>query len=93
MIPVRKSLRPETFPVLNGKGRAASYRDLVSSTILSVAKVSKEEKLIPPEGKDLKLYLKDGGAGQMPTLKSKVSVNDEENMFQYGHTIEDDEFH
>ena len=86
MLPVRKSLRPETFSVLNGKGRAASYRDLVSSTISSVIKVLKEEKLIPPEGKNLKLYLKDGGdgAGQMPTLKSKVSVNDEENIFQYG---------
>ena len=87
MLPVRKSLRPESFSVLDGKGRGSCYRKLVTNTISSIIKVLKKEKVVSEEEKspNLKLYLKDrgDGAGQMPSLKSKVAVDDSENMFQY----------
>ena len=35
LLPVRKSLRPETNPVLEGKGRAVDYKELVSSTTVA----------------------------------------------------------
>ena len=87
MLPVRKSLRAETFSVLDGKGRGACYRTLVSKTVSSIIKVLKEEKVVSEEeSPNMKVYLKDGGdgAGQMPSLKSKVAVDDSENIFQYG---------
>ena len=84
MLPVRKSLRPETFPVLDGKGRSTSYKDLVNSTTSSIISIVEKNSVITEP--NLKIYLKDGGdgAGQMPSLKSKKAVNDKQNMFQYG---------
>ena len=81
MLAVWKSLRPETFPMLDGKGRGTSYEDLVSSTISSIIKIVDQNGVAAEP--NLKIYIKDGGdgAGQMPSLKSKKGVNDEENVF------------
>ena len=74
--------------MLDGKGRGSCYRKLVTNTISSIIKVLKKEKVVSEEVKspNLKLYLKDGGdsAGQMSSLKSKVAMDDSENMLQYG---------
>ena len=84
LLPVRKSLRPNTFSVLDGKGRSLDYKNLVSDTISLVLRVVPE----PREMKEgsLKMYLKDGsdGAGTMPVLKSKGAAVDQDHIFQYG---------
>ena len=87
LLPIRKSLRPETKEVLDGKGRSVNYCEVVSSTAASLLRVLKEVNTdFNPECGKLTLYLKDGGdgAGTMPALKSKKSVDDAEHMFQYG---------
>ena len=84
LLPVRKSLRPDTFSVLDGKGRSLDYKNLVSDTISSVLRVVSETREMK-EG-NLKMYLKDGGdgAGTMPILKSKGAADDQDHIFQYG---------
>ena len=42
MLPVRKSLRPESFSVLDGKRRATCYKSLVRNTISSISSVLKK---------------------------------------------------
>ena len=87
LLPVRKSLRPETFPVLDNKGRAVNFTELVSSTITSVFKVvAAENPNFDHQAGDMTMNFKDGGdgAGTMPFLKSKKAVDDDDHMFQYG---------
>ena len=85
LLPVRKGLRPDTFSVLDGKGRSLSYVDLINHTISSVFKIVRETSVIQ-EKRNLRMYLKDGGdgAGTMPVLKSKHCVDDVDHIFQYG---------
>lgn len=89
LLPVRKSLRPQTYPVLENKGRGVDYKELVTSTVTSVVKIVRE--LSPNQSlQNLTMYLKDGGdgAGTMPALKSKQAAGNEEedddHIFQYG---------
>ena len=85
LLEARKSLRPVTVPVLEGKGRGVDYVDLVKQTASSIISVVclEDGDFVP---NNLKLYLKDGGdgAGSMPKLKSVKCVSDKENIFQYG---------
>ena len=69
LLPVRKSLRPETFSVLGGKGRAADYEETITKTVESLIEIARQEE--EQQHQHLKVYLKDGGdgAGQMPRLK------------------------
>ena len=86
LLPVRKSLRPQTFPVLDGKGRGVEYKELVTSTISSVIKVV-SENLPDMSPQNMIMYVKDGGdgAGTMPSLKSKqAGSGDCDHIFQYG---------
>ena len=39
LLPVRKSLRPRTYSVLDGKGRGVDYKELVTKTVSSVLKI------------------------------------------------------
>ena len=86
LLPVRKSLRPETNPVLEGKGRAVDYKELVSSTVASTIQVVTTENPDILHQATFTMHLKDGGdgAGTMPFLKSKNSVDDDDHIFQYG---------
>ena len=72
LLPVRQSLRPSTFPVLNSKGRGLDIRKLVSQTVSSIIKIVQEDS--PKQPLDhLTFHLKDGGdgAGSMPSLRSR----------------------
>ena len=90
-------LRPETFPVVNGKGQGVEYTDLVITTISSVVKIIDEDlQMLPPQ--KMTMYLKDGddGAVTMPSLKSRHE--DDNHIFQYGiipqkltHIVDDSE--
>ena len=87
MLPVRKSFRPETKAVLNGKGRAADFGELIICTAASLIRVVKEtDQNFNAANGTLTFHLKDGGdgAGTMHSLKSKKSVDDAHNIFQYG---------
>ena len=87
LLPVRKSLRPDTMSVMEGKGRAVDYTELVSCTAASTIQVvlAENPKFIE-QTPILTMHLKDGGdgAGTMPFLKSKKSVDDGDHIFQYG---------
>ena len=72
LLPVRQSLRPSTFPVLNSKGRGLDIRELISQTVSSIIKIVREDS--PKQPLDhLTFHLKDGGdgAGSMPSLRSR----------------------
>ena len=72
LLPVRQSLRPPTFPVLNSKGRGLDIRKLVSQTVSSIIKIVQEDS--PKQPLDhLTFHLKDGGDGEgsMPSLRSR----------------------
>ena len=87
LLPVRKSLRPDTISVMEGKGRAVDYTELVSCTAASTIQVVLEENpKFLEQTPTLTMHLKDGGdgAGTMPFLKSKKSVDDGDHVFQYG---------
>ena len=82
----RKKLRPVVRSILDGKGVAVDYKQVVIETGESILKVIKKE------GKEIKanghyvLRLKDGcdGAGQQAIWKSTSMKNAKGNMFQYG---------
>ena len=78
LLPVRKSLRPDTFCV-----GWLDYKNLVGDTISLVLHVVSETREMK-EG-NLQMYLKDGGdgAGTMPILKSKGAADDQDHIFQY----------
>ena len=42
LLPVRKSLRHQTCPVLEKKGRGLNYKELVGKTVASIIKIVKE---------------------------------------------------
>ena len=89
LIPLRKSLRPDTSSILNDKGRAADFTETVAMTANSILRVVSETKTdFSPSNGQLTFYFKDGGdgAGTMPTLKSKEEVDSPQNIFQYGLT-------
>ena len=90
----RKALRPVISSILDGKGVAVDYKDLVRRTAESQVQLlideikekndeEKEELQFPS---NLKMILKDGcdGAGQQVAWKSKSMIEAAENMFQYG---------
>lgn len=84
----RKKLRPVVSPILEGKGVAVDYKEVVIETGKSIIRVIKEGgKEIKDNGQYL-LKLKDGcdGAGQQAIWKSKSMKNSKGNMFQYGIT-------
>ena len=72
---------------MEGKGRAVDYTELVSCTAASTIQVvlAENPKFIE-QTPILTMHLKDGGdgAGTMPFLKSKKSVDDGDHIFQYG---------
>ena len=80
ILPIRQSLRPPTFPILDKKGRGLDIIELVKQTAVSVIKVIEEDN--PKKAtENLTFILKDGGdgAGTMPRLKSKKKKPEGEN--------------
>ena len=91
LLPLRKSLRPGTSSILDGKGCAADFTEtetvvMTASSIVRTA--SEKDKDFSPLNGHLKFYFKDGGdgAGTMPTLKSKKEADSQDKIFQYGIT-------
>ena len=85
--PTRKSLRPKTKSILDGKGRSTDFAELINCTAASIVKVIKEKnKDFKANDGKLTFYLKDGGdgAGTMPSLKARKTADDVHNIFQYG---------
>ena len=77
LLPIRLSLRPPTYSIMDGKGRGLDIKELISETLQSIIKIVKETSPNQPL-ENLTFYLKDGGdgAGTMPALKSKKKCTD-----------------
>ena len=72
LLPVRKSLQPETTPVMEGKGRAVDYTELVSCTAaLTIRVVVAENPEFLHQTPTLTMHLKDGGDGDGDDAFSK----------------------
>ena len=83
LIDARKKLRPLVEPVLNGKGVACDYVELVRGTTEALVELYAPQDYTD---NDLRVVFKDGadGAGSQAIWKSTKMSNAAPNMYQYG---------